>query len=141
MANDPKTYQTIDLTPLIVSLRGKLTDAELLSFANSLDCKDYVSGYSGRVFLEFQAWAARNLKPSAIEHTDVPYDWWEAVRERWAPKWWLRRHPVITRRIVTEWFRVCPHADVRWHDPHRTHINWLGVHGLTRDDIEETAKA
>lgn len=29
-----------------------------------------------------------------------PADWWQAVRERWAPHWWIRRHPV--RYTVTE---------------------------------------
>lgn len=50
------------------------------------------------------------------EHTDdveeVPADWWQAVRERWAPRWWLERHPVVKREIVTHITRHannCPH--------------------------------
>lgn len=25
---------------------------------------------------------------------EFPIDWWQAVRQRWAPRWWIRRHPV-----------------------------------------------
>ena len=24
-----------------------------------------------------------------------PRDWWQAFRERWCPRWWLARHPVL----------------------------------------------
>lgn len=31
-----------------------------------------------------------------------PADWWQAVRQRWAPKWWLKRHPVqMTTKMAT----------------------------------------
>ncbi len=29
-----------------------------------------------------------------------PTDWWQAVRQRWAPAWWLKRHPVRMERKV-----------------------------------------
>lgn len=29
-----------------------------------------------------------------------PADWWQALRARFAPAWWLRRHPVV--EVVTE---------------------------------------
>lgn len=54
-----------------------------------------------------------------------PADWWQAFRERWAPRWWLRRWPVryktlsIHRRLKT---RVCPHANVK---TDRDHLEWL----------------
>lgn len=28
-----------------------------------------------------------------------PEDWWQAVRARWLPRWWLRRHPVRYREV------------------------------------------
>lgn len=44
----------------------------------------------------------------------VPADWWQAVRERWCPRWWLRRWPVVRRGITTATLRqrVCPHVEV-----------------------------
>lgn len=54
----------------------------------------------------------------------VPDGWWQAVRERWAPQWWLRRWPVRQRRIVVKYVerhehvRVCPHIGVQGHQLH-----------------------
>jgi len=31
-----------------------------------------------------------------------PRDWWEAVRERWAPAWWLTRWPVQYQHWVVD---------------------------------------
>jgi hypothetical protein len=32
----------------------------------------------------------------------VPRDWWQAVRQRWCPAWWLRRYPVLETTHVVE---------------------------------------
>lgn len=50
-----------------------------------------------------------------------PADWWQAVRERWFPAWWLLRWPVRYESVsihedVTTY--VCPHLDVKARDPH-----------------------
>lgn len=29
----------------------------------------------------------------------IPLNWWQAVRQRWAPAWWLRRFPVRNRDL------------------------------------------
>lgn len=45
-------------------------------------------------------------------HAKWPTDWWQAVRERWLPSWWLKKHPVEYRRIDidrTIYTRICPH--------------------------------
>lgn len=36
-----------------------------------------------------------------LEHWQ-PADWWQAVRERWAPAWWLRRRPVRKTCVTLE---------------------------------------
>lgn len=28
---------------------------------------------------------------------EAPADWWQAVRARWCPAWWLKRYPVVMR--------------------------------------------
>ena len=28
-----------------------------------------------------------------------PVDWWEAIKERWAPKWFLKRYPVRNDKV------------------------------------------
>lgn len=43
----------------------------------------------------------RRLMYELLTHTDTfmcpkyPSNWWQAVRERWAPTWWLKRYPVV----------------------------------------------
>ena len=61
------------------------------------------------------------LPPEEIE---IPADWWQAVRERWLPAFWLRRFPLRTRSIVTNKrvTRVCPHPAAA---PSRIHFNFL----------------
>lgn len=34
------------------------------------------------------------VQPLEKRTIKAPKDWWEAVKERWAPRWWLRYHPV-----------------------------------------------
>ena len=66
-----------------------------------------------------------------LRWVDVPRDWWQAARERWAPKWWLRRHPVKrTRYPVIEqrnMFNVCPHVAK---DPQADHLQFLSYDAL-----------
>ena len=38
------------------------------------------------------------MLPVHAEQSDsvsYPRDWWQACRERWLPRWWKRRHPVL----------------------------------------------
>lgn len=38
----------------------------------------------------------------------TPVDWWQAVRQRFAPAWWLRRHPVRERVEVVDAKAIWP---------------------------------
>ena len=39
-----------------------------------------------------------------------PASWWQHVKQRWAPRWALRRWPVVmTTRAVQVYKSVCPH--------------------------------
>lgn len=54
-----------------------------------------------------------------------PADWWQAVRARWFPGWWLRRWPVKYERIQIDrplYAAICPH--VRTPEP-GPHVQWL----------------
>ena len=39
-----------------------------------------------------------------IERHEIAYplDWWQAVKKRWAPRWWLNRWPVQERTLTIE---------------------------------------
>lgn len=47
-----------------------------------------------------------------LESERVPVDWWQSMRQRWAPRWWLARHPVRERVIATKVQFVCPHLPI-----------------------------
>jgi len=34
------------------------------------------------------------VRGSTIQEIRHPSNWWQAIRERWFPKWWLSRYPV-----------------------------------------------
>lgn len=44
---------------------------------------------------------------------EYPADWWQALRARFLPKWWLYRWPVQTRKVYhatsRQRYHVCPH--------------------------------
>ena len=54
----------------------------------------------------------RRTEKEITARESVPADWWQALRQRWLPTWWLRRWPVRTREIATqetrEVWHVCP---------------------------------
>ena len=63
-----------------------------------------------------------------------PADWWQAVRERWLPPWWLQRYPVQLRRISIHESRyraVCPHLPT---DQPGDHLAWL----VSQDTLPHT---
>ena len=44
-------------------------------------------------------------EPVLVTH---PRDWWQAFRARWAPAWWIRRHPVIETTHKIDFFVLYP---------------------------------
>ena len=54
-----------------------------------------------------------------------PATWWQAVRERWCPQWWVRRYPIHMRQISIHYQRykaVCPHLLTESID---AHLRWM----------------
>ena len=55
----------------------------------------------------------------------APLDWWQAVKERWFPRWALLRWPVEYREgwcHFTQYGPICPHIEG---DPHARHFEWM----------------
>ena len=58
-------------------------------------------------------------KEKIIKETQFPRDWWQAFRERWFPKWWLRLCPIQYKKVITkEIIKMCPHLAVPDNRPH-----------------------
>ena len=58
-----------------------------------------------------------------VETVSVPADWWQGVRERWLPTWWLRKHPIEYTKIQVIY--VCPHLQVPAQEVPFVHLHWL----------------
>lgn len=43
---------------------------------------------------------------------EYPKDWWQALRGRFAPTWWLKRHPVLMTTRTFEAKEIFPHCDI-----------------------------
>jgi hypothetical protein len=57
-----------------------------------------------------------------------PATWWQAVRERFAPGWWLARYPVrhtVCELEVTAYAAVCPHHNEPSPKPHKEFLSWI----------------
>lgn len=71
--------------------------------------------------------------PAVDVEEKYPEDWWQAFRERWLPRWWLKRYPVVYQTISVhrpkvsiheQKIRVCPHLDIMVRD-NQSHYQFL----------------
>jgi hypothetical protein len=74
------------------------------------------------------------------ETVEWPDGWWQEFRERWLPRWWLRRWPVrmdsreVVTRVEHKHLRLCPHVDIPRGD--RVHFAWVsGANERQRPDL------
>ncbi|MBV8072094.1 MAG: hypothetical protein JO270_19460 [Acidobacteriaceae bacterium] len=73
---------------------------------------------------------------SYVDATErVPADWWQALRQRWFPGWWLRRWPLRWRVIEIRRIerRMCPHLNRKFPEEQR-HLEWIV--NRERDKVE-----
>lgn len=79
---------------------------ERTAFGMALKMTTYIAGMERERFRLDEKW---------------PEDWKQAVKERFAPKWWTRRHPVVYTKIHINEQRfsaVCPHLNIQDEKPH-----------------------
>lgn len=110
--------ETINLERLKVACR-QVVAAE---YAVHLDYDHFARGIVAQI--ERTVWSKK------IGHEDIRYpaDWWEAVKERWAPRWFLRRWPVRYRHFDVSVYHTYPGLTVREERPtlrvsHFTHTD------------------
>ena len=84
-----------------------------------------VEAATGDLILQMASYVHAMPKERITIFKQWPADWWQAFRERWFPKWWLRRWPVRYETIDidrTLYGRVCPHIAQPKSGPH---LVWL----------------
>lgn len=129
----PKTqqFQQVFLERIRFHLQRMVSECELHSLSDAEMYARIDPWAKGIVFgLEV---AVPGRKVTEHEATDrfefrAPADWWQALRERWFPKWWLKKWPVKyrveTKEVVTKTiiYNVCPHLHVT---DNRNHLQFL----------------
>ena len=129
----PPTYDTLNRIFLHIR-KGFLAEPELEeaaeeapSLANSLTVKIDWDKDIRVMFLTLSGWVLRDShehdKQTHWEAFEVPATWWDMLKLRHFPKWWLRRWParmaVQSRKFEYEQqIRLCPHATFEWPDEH-----------------------
>jgi hypothetical protein len=79
----------------------------------------------GRMVVDMEVKLAALGAESVDVEREWAADWWQAVRARWAPAWWLRRHPVRMERVSIHrrvYAAVCPHMLI---DDQRNHFEFM----------------
>ena len=94
--------------------------------ATSVVVRDQLDHTVGSLFRQMRAYVlgVPHRQESVVR---VPADWWQAFKQRWAPPWWLRRHPIVEETICTHstiWRAVCPHLPIPETGKDQ-HVYWL----------------
>jgi hypothetical protein len=66
----------------------------------------YIDFITQDMILQLEAYVLG--RKETIKTFVYPVDWWQAVRQRWAPKWWLKRYPVINTTETVDVEAVWP---------------------------------
>ncbi len=110
---------TLDL--LRVAAQRQIGLNKLAFLRNNLEIYARVDDCNRRLVIELMSHVLAGPTQTVTLTLAVPADWWQAVRERFLPKWWLRRWPVRYRVEKAEQqvrMRCCPHMDIKTQRPH-----------------------
>ena len=72
-------------------------------------------------------------------HRQWPRTWWDALKLRWFPHWWLNRWPPNYDRVDLEqtiYLAVCPHLH---DDPQHRHLEWLAAEQMKHETINRAS--
>lgn len=74
----------------------------LPEMARNIEAHMWLEPFGRHMCLQLRQTVYGRAEPSQVEVATYPADWWEAVKQRWAPLWATRRWPVrMTTRTVT----------------------------------------
>jgi hypothetical protein len=76
--------------PVLKLTAQRALDESQIQFANLGSIEQYTHHVAKELIFSLTARVA-NKDLGSFQH---PKDWWQAVKERWAPKWFLKKYPV-----------------------------------------------
>lgn len=128
---DVGKIKVFDILHVAVSQNVALRDLAFLR--NHAEVSTFVDDVSRRLVMRLASKVLAKEVKQEEGSTTVPADWWSHFKQRWFPKWALRRWPSKTVKIVTmRVYRCCPHDDVMAMS-NQSHFEWL-EYGRIRDD-------
>ena len=106
-----------------VSARTILTQCGLMVSTNA---RLYVDKRIEELAMEMRSMLAGRMEERIDIEEKWPSDWWQAFKDRWFPKWALRRWPVhyLFVSCHKQIWRVCPHINIKFCEDQR-HFEWL----------------
>ncbi len=123
--SDEVLCRTVAFDKVQVSARAYLSEMAFLR--NHLHLVAHLDQISRQLVLELRSFVLGKKAERIDIEEKWPADWWQAVKERWLPAWFLKRYPVQykTLSIHKETMRVCPHVDMKTPEGRQVHFRWL----------------
>ncbi len=121
---DSTTIQQVMVEKVHVTCQEVLS--EELFIANHVDLQAACDHVAHVMVLRLQSSVLGKQHGKIDVERQWPADWWQAVRERWFPRWWLKRWPVRYCQVSVHevvW-NVCPHLNIKTMDGQR-HLEFL----------------
>ena len=108
--NATAQYREIVLRKVRFAMAAHLS----LDLLASTEADVFLDQYSASVVVRLQA----SVLGETVPEVDVkfPVTWWDAVKDRWFPKWSLRWFPVEYRRITIDKHTLFPSIEVPGHE-------------------------
>jgi len=107
------------LTAEVVRMHARQEVCLPESLRSNLDISTYYNDVIGRMVIDMKTKFAAMMKEHIVVHRSWPADWWQAVKERFAPQWVKRWFPVKYERVDIDqkiYASCCPHLDIKFRD-------------------------
>jgi hypothetical protein len=111
-----------------VQLSKEISFDGLEALRSNMEIISHVSEIRRSMMLSLVSALPALLDERIIIHRSWPANWWEAVKERFAPQWFKSRWPVKLLKVDIDrpvYKSVCPHIDVRFRDNPVVHFDYL----------------
>jgi hypothetical protein len=117
----------LDVKKLEIAARSQLDHRVFKELGNEHVVKFFDDKVMGQFIAQLECWASGLGEQTLSIHEQWPRDWWQAFRERWFPRWWLKKHPIKYKHIHVEqkiYKAVCPH-NLGIATKKEDHLRWL----------------
>ena len=108
---------SITLEKIRVQIVREMREADLAGLCEGMTVEEYARYEAGTIVQMFRSYVL-GMGTEKVG-CEWPATWWQHLKQRWFPRWALRRWPVrLAKREFTVYKKVCPHLGVPARDPH-----------------------